>query len=415
MKTALQILTARLIVFWLGWVRRVIQIERSAMNGLKPPYIVLANHTSNFDPALVQVAMGNDACKFMTSNYYFRLPLIGYILRKWGAIPKIQFSPDLRALRGALNVLAHGGVVGIFPEGRRSVDGSMCDLSVSLARFLQKAQVAVVVVNIHGGYFLWPRWAKKWRPAKVNVSVRRLFTPAELQAGSIAEIYDQICQALAYDDYHWLNSVEAKLISQPSTKGLHKILHHSPRCLAQRVMQSKKDRLFCTACQNSAQLNEYGIFEPQDEKCIVFANPVQWNAWQRAQQTERIQRGQADFCARVSELRVADKFRGGYRRCGVRRADAAAGRAEFCGEIDGRSTEQFFPDCPVPAISTEFGFDFEICDATHAWRFFLHEAQQTIVLDTLISLYHKKCESTKAQPCSHLHWQLNRVQHPKPS
>ena len=64
------------------------------MGGLKPPYIVLANHTSNFDPALVQVAVGKDACRFMTSNYYFRLPLVGYILRQWGAIAKIQFSPD---------------------------------------------------------------------------------------------------------------------------------------------------------------------------------------------------------------------------------------------------------------------------------------------------------------------------------
>ena len=361
------------------------------MNGIKPPYIVLANHSSNFDPALVQVAIGNDVCRFMTSNYYFRLPLIGYILRKWGAIPKIQFSPDLRALRGALNVLSHGGVVGIFPEGRRSIDGKLCGLSVSLARFLQKAQVAVVVVNIDGGYFLWPRWAEKWRPARVDVSVRPLFTPAELQTGSVAEIYDQIKRELAYDDYRWLNSAGAKLISPPSTEGLHKILHHCPRCLAQRVMQSKKDKLFCTACQNSARQNEYGVLEPQDKNCIVFADPVQWNAWQRAQQSKQIQRGRADFHATVSELRVANKYRGGYRRCGRGELTLRQAGLTFCGEIDGQAAELFFPLAHVPAISTEFGFDFEICDATHAWWFFLQEAQQTIVLDTLISLYHEKC------------------------
>jgi hypothetical protein len=361
------------------------------MNGIKPPYIVLANHTSNFDPALVQVAIGNDVCRFMTSNYYFRLPLIGYILRTWGALPKIQFSPDLRALRGALGVLAQVGVVGIFPEGRRSVDGRLCDLEVSLARFLQKAQVTVVVVNIHGGSFLWPRWAKKWRIARVNVSVRRLFTPAELQAGSVAEIYGRIKRELSYDDYCWQNSTGAELISPPSLEGLHKILHHCPRCLTQRAMQSKKDRLFCTACQNSAQLNDYGRLEPQDDRCKVFADPVQWNAWQRAQQSERIQQGQADFRATVKELRVADKYRGGYRRCGHGELTLAQPGLTFCGEIDGRATELFFPIAHVSAISTEFGFDFEICDATHAWWFFLQEAQQTIVLDTLISLYHEKC------------------------
>jgi 1-acyl-sn-glycerol-3-phosphate acyltransferase len=374
---------------------RHIHIDRSAMGGIKPPYIVLANHTSNFDPALVQVAIGNDACKFMTSNYYFRLPLGGYILRKWGAIAKIQFSPDLRALRGALDVLAHGGVIGIFPEGRRSVDGSLCDLSDSLVRFLQKAQVTVVVVKIHGGYFLWPRWAAKWRPARVEVAVRRLFTPAELQAGSVTEIYAQICQALAYNDYRWLYGAGAKLISPPSVDGLHKILHQCPRCLAPRVMQSKNDRLFCTACHNSAQLNESGVLAPLDEQCVVFADPVAWNAWQRRYQAERIREGRADFHATVSELRVADKFRGGYRCCGCGELTLQQAGLMFRGQIDGQAAELLFPLAHVSAVSTEFGFDFEICDASHAWWFFLQEPQQTIILDTLISLYNQRITKVK--------------------
>ncbi len=369
---------------------RYIHIDRSAMDGIKSPYIVLANHTSNFDPALVQVAIGNDACRFMTSNYYFRLPLLGYILRKWGAIAKIQFSPDLRAMRGALKILTHGGVVGIFPEGRRSIDGSLCDLSASLVRFLQKANVPVVVVKIHGGYFLWPRWAKKWRPARVEVSARQLFTPEELHKASEAEIFDRIIQELAYDEYSWLEKSPAKLISPPSVDGLHKILHQCPRCLVQRVMQSKNDRLFCTACQNSAQMNESGVLAPQDEQCVVFADPVAWNAWQRRKLAECIQRGEADFHVTVSELRIADKFRGGYRRCGCGELTLQQAGLTFRGQIDGQAAELFFPLAQVPAVSTEFGADFEICDANHAWWFFLQEAQQTIILDTLISLYHEK-------------------------
>jgi len=369
---------------------RYIHIERSDMGGIKPPYIVLANHTSNFDPALVQVAIGKDACRFMTSNYYFRLPLVGYILRKWGAIAKIQFSPDLRAMREALKVLAHGGVVGIFPEGRRSIDGSLCDLSASLVRFLRKANVSVVVVKIHGGYFLWPRWAKKWRPARVEVSARPLFSPAELQAADEAEIFDRIKQELAYDEYRWLENSPEKLVSPPSVDGLQKILHQCPRCLATRVMQSKNDRLFCTACHNFAQMNESGVLAPPDEHCVVFANPVAWNAWQRRYQAERIREGRADFHVTVSELRVADKFRGGYRRCGCGELTLQQAGLMFCGQIDGQDAELFFPLAHVPAVSTEFGLDFEICDASHAWWFFLQEPQQTIILDTLISLYYEK-------------------------
>lgn len=372
-----------------------IHMDQSGMRGIKPPYIVLANHTSNFDPALVQVAIGNDACRFMTSNYYFRLPLIGEILRIWGAIPKIQFSPDLRALRGALAVLACGGVVGIFPEGRRSIDGSLCALSASLARFLQKANVPVVVVNIHGAYFLWPRWAEKWRPARVKVSVRRLFTPAELEVADAKEIHARIRRELAYDDYSWQENSQMALLSEPSVEGLHKILHQCPRCLAQRVMQSKNNRLFCTACKNTAVLNERGVLEPQDAQCVIFASPVAWNAWQRKQQAELIQRGQAVFHATVDELRVADKFRGGYRRCGYGELTLQQLGLRFRGQMDGLETELFFPIAQVSGVSTEFGLDFEICDATCAWWFFLRESQQTIILDTLISLYHARNGETK--------------------
>lgn len=390
MKAALQLLAARLIVLWISRGMRHIHIDRSGMGGIKPPYIVLANHTSNFDPALVQVAVGKDFCQFMTSNYYFRLPLVGYILRKWGAIAKIQFSPDLRAMRAALNVLAHDGVVGIFPEGRRSIDGSLCDLSVSLVRFLQKANVPVVVVKIHGGYFLWPRWAKKWRPARVAVSACLLFDSAELQAASETEIFNRIRHELTYDEYRWLEKSQTKLISPPSVEGLHNILHQCPRCLAQRVMQSKNDRLFCTACQNSAQMNVSGVLEPQDNQCVVFSSPVVWNAWQRRQLAARIREGQADFHAKVTELRVADKFRGGYRICGSGELVLLQAELMFRGQIDGQAAELFFPLTHVPAVSTEFRFDFEICDASHAWWFFLQEPQQTIILDTLISLYYQK-------------------------
>jgi 1-acyl-sn-glycerol-3-phosphate acyltransferase len=390
LKKIVQIWSARLIVSWISRGMRHIRIDRRGMKGIKPPYIVLANHTSNFDPALVQVTVGSDVCRFMTSNYYFRVPLIGYVLRKWGAIAKIQFSPDIRAMRGALQVLANGGVVGIFPEGRRSVDGSMCSISLSLVRFLQKAQVQVVAVNIRGGVFLWPRWAGKWRPAKLEVSVNRLFSPAELKAANPPELFDKIRKALDYDDYHWQENLQTKLISKPSVEGLHKILHQCPRCLALRVMQSKQNRLYCSACFNSAQMNEFGALEPTDSQSVVFADPVQWNAWQRRQLEEQIELGQAEFSATVSELRVADKYRGGYRSCGSGELNLQPMGLSFRGQIDGKAAELLFSLANVPAVSTEFGLDFEICDETNAWWFFLQEAQQTIILDTLISLFHER-------------------------
>lgn len=56
-----------------------------------------------------------------------------------------------------------------------------------------------------------------------------------------------------------------------------------------------------------------------------------------------IQQEQAVFRATVKELRVADKYCGGYRRCGRGELTLAQTGLTFCGEIDGRAAELFSP------------------------------------------------------------------------
>ncbi len=122
----LQIAAAYSIIYWI--FRGSVRFDCSGIKDVKPPFIVLGNHTSFIDSALVQCAIAKYPCYFLTTNFYFRQPVIGKILRLFGAIPKTQFLPDVRSARGALAAIARGDVVGIFPEGRRSIDGSCCDL-----------------------------------------------------------------------------------------------------------------------------------------------------------------------------------------------------------------------------------------------------------------------------------------------
>jgi len=49
----------------------------------------------------------------------------------------------------------------------------------------------------------------------------------------------------------------------------------------------------------------------------------------------------------------------------------------------------FFPIERLPTISTEFKHDFEICDNKHAWWIFLDEEQQTVRLESAISLLYQ--------------------------
>lgn len=391
----LQIAAAFAAVFWVfrGYSR--VKVDRSGLKELKPPFIILGNHTSNLDPALVQIAVARYPCYFLTSSFYFRNPVVGKILSLFGAIPKIQFSPDIRSTRGALAAIARGGVVGVFPEGRRSIDGSSGPVHDSVGRFIKKANVPVVFVKTNGGYFVWPRWSSFRRPGPIEVTAKLLFTPTEIGTMDASQIQDFVCRELAYNDYEWNRRTQSVYRRRNTAEELHRILHQCPRCLGERSMRSKGISLYCSACGNVAFVDTRGFFQPLDSHCVIFDDPVQWAAWQRENLRAGLKDGGFHIQAAVKELFIADKFHGGYRSCGKGHLCLRHEGIYFHGTVDGQWRDVFFPIGMLPSISTEFGYDFEICDENNAWWIFLEEEQHTVRLEAAIALLHRQNENQR--------------------
>ncbi len=390
----LQIFTAKLIVYWVFKLKAKIKVDRRGLPGIKPPFIVLGNHTSNWDPAIVQYVVSPYPCYFLTSNCYFRLPIVGRLLTIFGAIPKIQFYPDMRSARRIREVLSQGGVVGIFPEGRRSIDGSCCPLPESVAKLIKKFKVPVVSVRTQGGYFVWPRWSSFWRPGNVETVATRLLAPDEINKMDVSEIYNAVCRSLTYNDYDWNRTTWSNRYHKNSAEHLHLILHQCPRCLAERTMRSKGTRLYCGTCGNTAVVDKYGFLQPLDSKSVVFDDPVKWNAWQRRNMLTLLTADHFAIRVKVKGLRVADKYYGEYRSCGQGEMLLNHEGLYFYGQVDEQRTELFFPGETLPSVSTEFREDFEVCDNINSWWFFLEEEQQTIRIETAISLIYEQKSNT---------------------
>jgi len=383
----LQIAAAYGSVYWV--FRGNVRFNRSGIKDIKPPFIVLGNHTSFIDPALVQCAIARYPCYFLTTNFYFRQLVIGKILTLFGAIPKTQFFPDIRSTRGALSVIARGGVIGVFPEGRRSIDGNCCDIPESIARFIKKMKVPVVAVKTNGGYLAWPRWSSFWRRGRVETVAKQILSAADIGVLDSRQIYAVVCQALTYNDYDWNRLARERYYHRHAAEQLHLILHQCPRCLGEQRMRSKGSRLYCSACGNTATINECGFLQPVDHTCVVFDDPVKWAAWQRETMSERVRDEKFLIQALVTDLRVADKFYGSFRSCGCGYVSLCREGLYFHGRVDGQTTDLFFPIERLPTISTEFKHDFEICDNKHAWWIFLDEEQQTVRLESAISLLYQ--------------------------
>src|SRR5437879_12063781 len=87
------------------------------------PVILAANHRSFMDSVFLALVVDRPV-SFLAKAEYFDRRRTAWLFRATGQIPLRRGSPSgaRRALDEALEVLAHGGTVGVYPEGTRSRD-----------------------------------------------------------------------------------------------------------------------------------------------------------------------------------------------------------------------------------------------------------------------------------------------------
>ncbi|MBD3380244.1 MAG: 1-acyl-sn-glycerol-3-phosphate acyltransferase [Candidatus Omnitrophica bacterium] len=123
----------------------------------EPPFIITSNHASLMDPPLVGLACSSYRVDFMAKQELFDVPVIGAWTRNVGCIPLRRGKNSIKGIKEALRRLRNGYVVGVFPEGTRSVDGNLQEAKVGTGFLVMKARVPVVPVYVYGSAEAFPK------------------------------------------------------------------------------------------------------------------------------------------------------------------------------------------------------------------------------------------------------------------
>ena len=83
------------------------------------PLVIAANHFSHLDPFVASVAVARPVRYLGVDELFGRSRFFDGLTYYFGVIPMPRGRVPLRSMRTALRHLAHGGAVGLFPEGRR--------------------------------------------------------------------------------------------------------------------------------------------------------------------------------------------------------------------------------------------------------------------------------------------------------
>lgn len=86
-------------------------------------FILACNHRSNFDPLFIAHKMPRQI-HYLAKDELVQVAVIGSLIRSFGVVPIKRGTGDTSALETAAAIIREGGVLGIFPEGHRSPDGT---------------------------------------------------------------------------------------------------------------------------------------------------------------------------------------------------------------------------------------------------------------------------------------------------
>lgn len=132
------------------------------------PLVVAANHGSYLDPFFVSTGMDRFV-RYMAIDRFFRMPVIGWCMRTFGAFPVYQQGVDKAAVEEAIDILKKGGTFGIFPEGGLTLDGGLRPPKLGMAMIAASAGAPVLPVTISGSFAVFPKDGGFPRPRKVKV------------------------------------------------------------------------------------------------------------------------------------------------------------------------------------------------------------------------------------------------------
>lgn len=212
---------------------------------LNGPFIYLAEHHSALDvAALYRIDTDKDIAGVI-NEHYFRIPVLGKIMRKSGHISKKLFYPDILCIKNIMRAIKHGRPVAIMPEARLSTDGGPSYVDKSIADLCKKLNVPVVTVEIRNNYFIAPKWRKRIFRGTVEVEVKRVLQPEELKAMSSGELTGIIREDLSYNEF---SRKISRFNQKNKAKGLHNILYLCPHCRTLYSNVSKGNTLTCTHC-----------------------------------------------------------------------------------------------------------------------------------------------------------------------
>jgi len=253
------------------------KLVKNETKGLKGSYLILSNHTNNYDPIFYQAYIPR-FIHFVIMDAVFRNAILRKLLNWFGYIKKRKAVSDATTIKNMIKIAREGGVIGLFPEGNRNWDGQTMPFSNAAARLVKMLGIPLVIGNIKGGYLTRPRWGDAMRRGKIEIALTLELTSEQIKKMSVDEIYKKLEQGLYQDDFAWQQEHPIRYKSARMAQDLELFIATCPCCKNIFTMHSKGNDFSCTSCGAGVKIDNY--YNLIKDSKIPFETIRQWGDWQ---------------------------------------------------------------------------------------------------------------------------------------
>ena len=271
------------------------------------PIVILGNHPSYLDPFVAMRLTHGRKVNFLAGEFIFRNRIWGYLFRKAGIIEIKQFTKDSSAVMSMMRVLKRKGVLTIFPEATRFVDGKSIGFDSGVAKFIKRAGAGVWFIDAHGLYLTYPRWSESFlRLGRIDAKFGKRLTPQEVSSMSVEELQEIIVKELDYNENDYAREKNPKHKNRKLAAGLQNIAYACPKCDREFTMRfTGKDEIECCECGNRVKMLQSGLLEGARESDVTFDDLHKYVEWEKGITKKQLESD--DFSMKL-DCRLLRKF-----------------------------------------------------------------------------------------------------------
>jgi len=182
---------------WATMLLKITNVQVSVLGteyiSTERPQIFMSNHQSDFDIFIV-LAYLPVQFRWLAKKELFRIPVFGKAMKNAGyiEIDRQNHERAMQNLAEASRKIREGKSVMSFPEGTRSVDGTIKAFKKGMFHLALEAGVPIVPITIIGTSEIMPKRSLKINPGRITMIIDRPIDVTAYSEDSRSELTERV-------------------------------------------------------------------------------------------------------------------------------------------------------------------------------------------------------------------------------